>query len=304
MPEPLAFLNGEFLPARALSIPVYDTGFVLGATVTEQLRTFGGRPFRAEQHFARLKHSLEIVAIKLPVPWQTLADAADRLVRENHRLLDPSDDLGLSIFVTPGDYISLAEGQTHGPRVAMHTYQLAYERWAAYYETGCRLVTTPVQQIPPECWPPELKCRSRMHYYLADLAAHQQAPDARALLLDCQGRVTETATANVLAYRAAEGFVSPRREAVLPGVSLSFVRELAITLGIPFVERDLSVEDLLLADEVLLTSTPNCLLPVVRVNNKAIGRGSPGDMFPKLLQAWSAAVGLDIAEQAKRFANR
>jgi branched-subunit amino acid aminotransferase/4-amino-4-deoxychorismate lyase len=304
MSEPLAFLNGEFLPARTLSIPVYDAGFVLGATVTEQLRTFGGRLFHAKHHFARLQHSLEIVEIKLPLPWQTFAEAADQLVRENHRFVDPGDDLGISVFVTPGDYVSLSEGGTHGPRVAMHTYHLAFARWVAYYEMGCRLVTTPIQQIPPECWPPELKCRSRMHYYLADLAAHKVDPDARAVLLDGQGRVTETATANVLAYRAAEGLVSPRREAVLPGVSLSFIRELAITLRIPFVERDLSVDDLLLADEVLLTSTPNCLLPVVRVNDRAIGSGAPGIVFHKLLQVWSAAVGVEIAGQAKRFAIR
>jgi branched-chain amino acid aminotransferase len=304
MPEPLAFLNGEFLPARTLSIPVYDAGFVLGATVTEQLRTFGGRLFRAEQHFARLRHSLEHIEIDLPVSWQTLADAADQLVQENHRLVHPGDDVGLSIFVTPGDYVALAEGRTYGPRVAMHTYHLAFARWTANYETGCRLVTTPIQQVPRECWPPELKCRSRMHYYLADLAAHKDDPDARAVLLDRQGRVTETATANVLAYRSAEGLVSPRREAVLPGVSLSFIRELAIMLGLPFVERDLSVEDLLRSDEVLLTSTPNCLLPVVRVNDHAIGEGGPGNVFHLLLQAWNAAVGLDIAGQAKRFATR
>jgi branched-subunit amino acid aminotransferase/4-amino-4-deoxychorismate lyase len=302
MPEPLAFLNGEFIPARLLNIPVYDTGFVLGATVTEQLRSFGGRLFRSEQHFARLRHSLEIVELEQPVSWQTLADAANQLVGENHRLLDPDDDLGLSVFVTPGDYASLAEGQIHGPRVAMHTYRLAFERWAAYYETGCRLVTTRVQQIPSVCWPPELKCRSRMHYYLADVAAHKQDPDARALLLDREGRVTETATANVLAYFPGEGFVSPPREAVLPGVSLSVVRELAPTLGISFIERDLSIEDLVRAEEVLLTSTPNCMLPVVRVNDQRIGGGTPGDVFLQLLQAWGAAVGLDIVGQAQRFA--
>ena len=301
MPEPLAFLNGEFIPAGALSVPVYDTGFVLGATVTEQLRTFDGRLFRLETHLARLRRSLEIIETELPVSWAALTEAAERLATENHKLLEPANDLGLSIFVTPGDYASLIDGVASGPRLAMHTYRLAFSRWARLYESGCHLATTPIQQVPPECWPAALKCRSRMHYYLADLAAQKQDPQARAVLLDREGRVTETSTANVLAYRADEGLVSPRRETVLPGISLMFLSELARAHSIPFIERDLSAEDLTTAEEVLLTSTPNCLLPVVRLNGNPIGRGSPGVVFHRLLQAWGEAVGIDVAAQARRF---
>jgi branched-subunit amino acid aminotransferase/4-amino-4-deoxychorismate lyase len=304
MPEPLAFLNGQFIPASSLCVPVYDAGFALGATVTEQLRTVGGRLFRLDDHFARLKHSLEIVEFELPLSIPELAKAAERLAAQNHKPLDPGDDLGLAIFATPGDYPALADGQQSGPLVAMHTFRLAFDRWAAMYESGCRLVTTPIEQVPRECWPAELKCRSRMHYYLADLAAHKQDPRARAILLDRRGYVAETATANVLAYRRGEGLVSPPRDTILPGISLMFARELSESLGIGYVERDLRIEDLLSADEVLLTSTPNCLLPVAGVNGKPIGDGSPGQVFRKLLGAWNEAVGLDVAAQAKRFARR
>ncbi|MEX2141815.1 MAG: aminotransferase class IV [Pirellulales bacterium] len=302
MPEPVAFLNGEFVPSSALCVPVYDAGFVLGATVTEQLRTFAGRLFQLDAHLARLRRSLEIVEIELPFPSAALEEAAERLATENHQLLQPGDDLGLAIFVTPGNYASLADGRDDGARIAMHTYRLAFGRWAAWYDGGCHLVTTPIQQIPPECWPAELKCRSRMHYVLADLAAKKKDPRARAVLLDRQGRVTETATANVLAYRAGEGLLSPRYGTILPGISLTFVRELAELQRIPFIERDLSADDLTTADEVLLTSTPNALLPVVDMNGRAIGKGRPGEVYRKLLAAWGHAVGVDIAGQARRFA--
>jgi branched-subunit amino acid aminotransferase/4-amino-4-deoxychorismate lyase len=304
MPEPLAFLNGEFVPASSLCVPVYDTGFVLGATVTEQLRTFRGRLFKLDDHFARLNHSLEIVELELPVPMPALAAAAEQLAAENHKLVDPGDDVGLAIFATPGAYTSLSEGRQAGPMVAMHTFRLAFDRWAAMYDSGCRLVTTPIEQIPRECWPAELKCRSRMHYYLADLAAHKQDPQARAILLDRRGCVAETATANVLAYRRNEGLVSPPRETILPGISLMFARKLCDSIAIQNIERDLGIDDLLTAEEVLLTSTPNCLLPVVRVNGKPIGDGRPGQVFHKLLGVWNDAVGLDIVAQAKRFARR
>jgi branched-subunit amino acid aminotransferase/4-amino-4-deoxychorismate lyase len=143
-----------------------------------------------------------------------------------------------------------------------------------------------------------------MHYYLADIAAHKQDPQARAILLDRHGHVAETATANVLAYRRGEGLVSPPRETILPGLSLMFARELSELLGIGFVERDLEIEDLLSAEEVLLTSTPNCLLPVSRVNGKPIGDGRPGQVFQRLIAAWNEALGLDIVAQARKFARR
>jgi branched-subunit amino acid aminotransferase/4-amino-4-deoxychorismate lyase len=83
-----------------------------------------------------------------------------------------------------------------------------------------------------------------------------------------------------------------------------FIHELCDALEIPCVERDLRVDDLLTADEVLLTSTPNCLLPVVRMNGSPIGNGRPGELFHKLLRAWNDIVGLDIAAQARQFARR
>src|SRR5688572_1004908 len=227
MSEPIAFLNGDFIPASALSVPVYDAGFILGATVAEQLRTFGGRLFQLDAHLARLARSLEIIEIELPFTWPAIGDAAQRLAGENHKLLEPGDDLGLTIFVTPGAYAAIAEGRETGPTLAIHTYRLPFGRWASIYGSGCSLVTTPIEQIPATCWPPELKCRSRMHYYLADLAAKKRSRDARAVLLDREGRVTETPTANVLAFRRGKGLISPPGEMILHGISLAFARELA-----------------------------------------------------------------------------
>ena len=143
-----------------------------------------------------------------------------------------------------------------------------------------------------------------MHYYLADLAARKLDNQARALLLDREGRITETSTANVVLYRDGEGLLSPRRETGLPGISLMFLQELAAKRHIPFAERDLFLDDALAADEVLLTSTPNCLLPVVALNGQPIGEGKPGSLFRQLLKVWSEAVGVDIALQARRYAAR
>jgi len=199
--------------------------------------------------------------------------------------------------------------------VCMHTYPLPFRLWAEKYRTGQTLVITGIIQVPGRCWPPGLKCRSRMHYYLADRQAAAVEPGARALLLDEQGLVSEASTANLLAYFPGEGLVSPPAEKVLRGISLAVVGELAHRLGIGFVQRPLRPEELARAHEVLLSSTPLCLLPVTRLGAvagegpaaegpRAIGDSRPGPVFRRLIEAWSETVGVDIIGQAERFADR
>jgi branched-chain amino acid aminotransferase len=172
------------------------------------------------------------------------------------------------------------------------------------YDEGQTLVTTSVRQVPSECWPAELKCRSRMHYYLADHEARVKEPGARALLLDLHGRVTEASTANLFIYNQGEGLISPPRERILPGISMAVLEELAAGLKLPFLHRDLSVAEVAAAEEVMLCSTSPCVWPCVRLNGRQIGSGRAGKVARLLLAAWSELVGIDIPGQSQRFASR
>ena len=304
MREPLAFFNGRWIPASAAAVPVGDAGFVLGATVAEQLRTFAGKVFHLDDHLARLAHSLEIIGLDPGMTLDQFAQVAQELVAHNHPLLAPGDDLGLSIFVTPGDYPAYAPPGPAHPTVCLHTYPLPFRLWAAKYREGQVLVTTDVEQVSPRCWPAGLKCRSRMHYHLADKQAAALDPQARALLLDARGFATEASTANLLIYNADEGLASPPSTKILHGISRSVVVELARRFGIQSLERDLATDDVASAAEALLTSTPMCLLPVARLNGRPIGSGRPGEVFGRLIAAWSEMVGVDIVGQAERFSKR
>jgi branched-chain amino acid aminotransferase len=302
-PELVAFFSGQWIPAQQLRIPATDSGFMLGITVAEQMRTFDGRLFQVDPHLQRLEHSLSIVGVAPPYPLTQLKQLAEELVERNRTILPAGDDWGLSLFVTPGPYSSFhPEGGP--PLVGMHTYPLAFRLWADKYDQGQALMVTDVTQVPPTCWPPELKCRSRMHYHLADRRAHQLDPGSRALLLDTAGFVSEASTANVVIYRSDQGVISPPSDSILPGISMAVLRDLADQAGISFGERPLRTEDVMEADEVWLTSTSPCLIPVTRCNREPIGAGQPGPIYRRLLDAWSQMVGVDIRSQAIHFACR
>lgn len=238
---------------------------------------------------------------------EQLTAISHELIEHNARLLDDSEELGLIHFVTAGEHAAYAG--TSGrparttPTVCVHTFPLPFERWAKNMRTGAHLVTPSIRHVPPQCYDPSMKYRSRMHFYLADQEARLVDPEASALLLDLAGNVTETSAANFLIV-ARGTLVSPTTVNTLPGVSRAMVVELAGKLGIPFVERDIQVPSALNADEAFLTSTPYCLMPVVKINGAAVGDGVPGLLTRRLLAAWSAEVGLDIEKQIQDGAAR
>lgn len=250
-------------------------------------------------------HSLKVAGLDPQIEMSEIARIAEQVALHNHRLLDSADDLNLTMFFTPGPYASMVEPATGvAPTVCIHTFPLPFRLWADKYVGGQALVTTGVEQVSPRSWPRKLKCRSRMHYYLADAEAHRIDPRARAILLDADGCVTETTTANLLIYTAGQGLVGPPHGKVLPGISLAVLVELAQQAGIPYTQRELRPADLASADEVLLTSTSISVIPVTRFDGKPIGRGKPGPVQEMLLAAWSRLVGVDIPAQANRFATR
>src|SRR5882757_7637329 len=298
MDQITVFLNGAWIPNSELHISVDDAGFLLGATVTERLRTFGGRVFRLAEHLDRLRNSLKIVGLDSDKICNQVATAVPEFLRRNGALIGAGDDWSIVAFATPG----VAGSGT--PTVCVHGYPLPFKTWASKYETGVSVVVSQIRQIPPNCVPPELKCRSRMHFYLADREAAARQPGARAILLDQDGYIAEATSANVVVFREGEGFVSPPHDNILVGVSLGVVEELSARINVPFVTRRLTVDELCSADEALLTSTSICALPIVECNGHPIAGGKPGPVFRRLLSAWNDLVGLDIAEQARQYAAR
>jgi branched-chain amino acid aminotransferase len=298
MPEPLVFLHGRFLPQSQAALSLHDAGFVMGATVTDLCRTFHHKLYRWPDHVARFGNSCRSTQIEPPLPETTITAKAEELVRHNAALLIAGQELALVMFATPGPigyYLGEAGGAGDGAvTFGMHTFPLPFARYRRWVSEGAALVTPEVRQVPASSIDPHIKMRSRLHWWLADHEAQRLDPGAAALLLDETGQLTETAAANVLIVKDGR-IVSPPRERVLEGISLRVVIELCGKLGIPFEERPLAVPDLLAATEVMLASTPYCLMGVSRCNGARVPW--PGQALRRLLATWSDEVGVDIHGQ-------
>jgi len=300
MSEPLVYLNNRFVPASQAHLNIYDLGIVLGATLTEMTRTFAHRPFRLEDHLARLYRSCKYANLQPPLSLEQTQAKTLELIEANCKFLTPGQDLGIIHFITPGEnriYAGSAAATARlSPTFCIHTFPMPFGAWRHLFTEGTHVVTPAIRHIPPQCIEPKMKNRSRLHWWLADQQSHAVDPKAITLLLDLEGNITECAGSNFLLAKGRTVY-SPTSRNILEGVSLVTVRELAAELGWGWVEKDLQPYDVVNADEAWLTTTPYCIAPCTRINNTPVGEGKPGPMFASLMAAWSRKVGLDILKQ-------
>lgn len=300
MLEPLAYLNGRISPISQTTLSIFDLGIVMGASITEMARTFHHEPFHLDGHIERLFRSIKHVGFDVDLTPEAVVDLANELIEHNSKLIPGHHDLGVSLFITAGTsllYTGYAGMATHKkPTICVHTFPLPFELWFEKYTAGQHVVTPSIRHLPPECLDPKIKSRSRMHWHLADEQARLVDPRAIALLVDRQDNITETGTANFFIVQSGR-IVTPTGRNTLQGISQQVVAELADQLDLRFEQRDFQTYDVINADEAFTSSTPYCLLPVVKVNGRPIGDGQPGPIYKSLLKAWGELVHLDIAGQ-------
>ena len=298
--EPLVYIRGRLVPASQASVSIYDFGIVLGATVTDLLRTFRHEPYRLEDHVRRFYDSCKYARITPPISAEETAGITRELARHNAEAAGA--ELAVVYFITPGENFVYAGSAAAGggkltPTFCIHSFPVPFHLFRRFFESGLHLVTPSTRHVPPQCVDPKIKNRSRLHWWLAEQEAHLVDPGAMPLLLDLQGNLTETSGSNFLLVKNGTVY-SPAPRNILLGVSRKVVIELCGKLGIPFAERDLQVYDAVTADEAFVTTTPYCMAPVTRFNGVTIGDGAVGGpVFNRILDAWGHEVGIDIREQ-------
>ena len=292
------WLNGEYVPRDEARIPMTDRGFRLGDVVFDTSRTFDGAVFKLRDHLDRLYRSLKYVRIEPELSIDEMERLTLEVVERNEPLRrELNDDYMITQIVTGGDG---RRGDSE-PSVSVWIDPLGAPRWAPAYSGGAHAVIPKTRAYPSESLDPKVKHYSRLNFVLAEMEAADVDPDALPVLLDMDGKVSEGTGANFFVVTGGT-LRTPRDNSTLQGVSRMTVMEIADTLGIPAVEDDLQPYDLYTADEAFFCSTPYCILPVGRIDNRQVGDDAPGPVTNQLLAAWSERAGLDIVDQLRRLA--
>jgi D-alanine transaminase len=269
----IVYLNGQYLPIEEARIPVLDRGFIYGDGVYELVPFYARRPFRLPQHLARLQHSLD--GIRLANPF---ADTEwDGLLREL-AARQPFDDQAVYLQVTRGvakrDH---AFPKGVAPTVFMMSNPLPLPG-REQVERGVAVVTAEDNR-----W---RRCDLKTISLVGNVLMRQLAADAGAIetVMFRDGFLTEASASNVLVVKDGGIVAPPKDNLILPGITYDLVLELARAAGLPVEVRKVPVAELAAADEVWLSSSTKEVLPVTRIDGRAVGTGKPGPMYARMHQ--------------------
>lgn len=306
MEELAVYLNGKLVPDSQATISVHDSGFTLGDTVYEAVRTFAGVPFKLGEHLDRLFRSLTYVRIDAGLSLTAFEAAVQQVIEHNQPII--GTDSWTYIYVSRGKYLDNirhylpASVKERPPTVVIASKRLPFAAFARGYRDGVHAVIPSTRHTPTQCLDPKLKTCSRMHLVLAEHEAKLVDVNAWSMILDIDGNITENKSGNVFIVKGGELF-TPTTDSVLAGVTRGTVLEIAGELGIPVHQTDLQPYNAITADEAFFTSTGYCIIPIVKVNNVSLGDGKPGPVVRRLLAGWSKRVNLDIVAQAEAHAS-
>ena len=268
------YLNGQFLPTAAATIPVFDRGFIFGDGVYEVVPVYGGRLFRLPHHLQRLDMSLAAIGLRPPMDHGQWAKVLEQVVRENQG--EGNGDMSVYLQVTrgvaPRDH---AYPRDAAPTVFAYAQPLVYPE-PAQLQKGISAIT-----VPDVRWS---RCDIKAISLLPNVMMRQYALErgaAEAILIR-DGIMTEGAASNIFIVTAGKLVTPPKGPYILPGITRDLVVELAHAHGIQCVEVTITEAALRTADEVWLTSSTKEIMPIVRIDDKPVGKGQPGPLHGRM----------------------
>ena len=295
-----AWLNGGFVDEASASVSLRDTGLLHGAGVFTTMRGYGGRVFALDRHLRRLRESCDALFLPQQYKDEALADATDELLRRNELT-----DARLRLTVTRG---AARQDPLHGLSLSPNVFLTAgpLEPYPAeYYERGLTVVLLDEQKLNPY----DLAAGHKTLNYFSRLAALRDANRrgaGEALWFNIYNHLESGSITNVFVLKDGVLVTPPTptdlrdaaiaastaypKSCVLPGVTRSVVLGLARAAGVETSVRSVDVNRLLAADEVFLTNSVMGVMPVCRLERKAVGDDRPGPVTRRLADLYSAAV--------------
>ena len=285
----IAYVNGRYLAHRDARVHVEDRGYQFADGCYEVVALRGGIFIDAALHLRRLRRSLAELRIDFPMKDTALMVVMREVARRN-LVQEGFVYLQITRGVATRDFAFPAKTR---PSLVMtaRAKQLVDPKLMA---SGIKVIT-----IPDQRWArPDIKSVALLPNALGKEAA-KQAGAYEAWQVDRDGNVTEGTSSNAwIVTKAGEVLTRQADRGILNGVTrLGLLRVIAAS-GLRLSERPFSVAEAKGAAEALLTSSTNFVVPIVQIDDTAIGDGKPGPLAKKLAASYAeyaAAGGSDRA---------
>jgi len=281
--EEIIYLNGDLIPRSQAKISPFDHGFLYGYGLFETMRSYGGSIFRLDRHLSRLHDGAKTLGIAPKLTAFDLKTACHDILKANNlteariRLMvtagegdmvpNPDTCKGVTIFIAAQKLVSLLP----------ENYQRGYSATLSSYRRNSQ---SPLSR---------LKSTSYVENVLARQAARAASVD-EVVLLNEKGFVSEGGTTNI-SLISGQMLITPSIESgALPGITREVVLELAKSMGITTVVKQVELRELRTATEAFLTNSILEIMPLTRLDNTPIGSGKPGPVTQQLMSSYQELI--------------
>jgi branched-chain amino acid aminotransferase len=280
------WIDGAPVDAALASVPVFDRGFLYGDSVYEVTRTFKGRPFALPDHLERLERSAAAIGMVLPPRAEIERAVAETIAAASE------PELYVRIIVTRGaGEIALDPAMADQPRLIVIARRVKLPPPEAYRDGVEVALVSRSRSAPGQT---AVDPRVKSGNYLVSVLAVDDARRRGAyegILCDQVGRITEGSSSNFFVVRGGRIATPPLSAGLLEGITRRHVMRLARGAGIAVDEAPLWPVDLQTADEAFLTSSVRGLVPIARVDGRALGDGKPGPITRRMSALYDELTG-------------
>ena len=308
----IAYQRGSYLPVGEASIPILDPAFTKSDVVFDAVSVWDGSFFRLDDHLRRFRASCDYVRMTPPCREDEIKGILAQCV----------DRAGLSAAIvymlcTRGRYgggVAFGDPRTCGNEFMAYSVPYYWVVPKERVESGTHLWVAETRRVPDAAINQRVKSFNRMDLTCAQFEAFDAGADAP-LLLSTDGYLTEGPGFNVWILR--DGKALTPGDNLLEGITRLTVFDLCREAGLGAETANLRPEELAAADEAFISTSGGGLIPLTRVNGRAIGDGKPGaatrrlvDLYwEKRAQGWHGApvaelLGLAAAPVAEPAVSR
>jgi D-alanine transaminase len=271
----IAYVNGRYRPHHEAAVHIEDRGYQFADGVYEVCEVRDGRLIDERRHLERLGRSLTALQMAAPMSDRALGAVLRETVARN-RVRNGLVYLQVTRGVARRDH-AFPTAQT-SPSVVVTARRLDRGRYDREAAAGVAVIS-----MPENRWGRvDIKSIALLPNVLAKQAAREQSA-REAWFVDRDGRVTEGSSSNAWIVTAQGHLVTrPADHGILRGVARTVVFDVARANGVEVEERAFTIAEAYAAREAFMTAASQIVLPVVRIDGRLIGEGTPGPIASAL----------------------
>lgn len=279
--------NNTLVPYAEATISVMAPGLTFAALVFEGYRAYWNEEkddlyiFRMDDHMARLSFSMGLLELDGPPSIETFTlDILETLKANNFK-----EDTYIRLQVYVDDWGSMLATGPVGSTVICRPRPRV-----ADFHTGKGFIVSSWRRNAENATPPRIKASANyLNSRLAGLEAKRQGAGG-AVLLNDNGTVSEGPGGCIFVLRDGVFATPDVTSGILESVTRRTILEIAGSLDIPIVERQIGRTELYLAEEAFYCGTGQEIMPIVAFDGRPVGNGAPGSITRCLQVAFDDIV--------------